>query len=176
MYAYTGKILQVDLTTGRYKTETFNEDFAKEYIGGTGFGIKTLIDNLEPGIDPFDPQNPLIYAVGATTATMVPCAASKFGVFAKSPATNLLGEAYSTGQWGAELRMAGYDIVVIKGKAPKPVYLWIDDESVQMMNASHLWGKTTWDTEQLIRDELGDQNIRVSAIGPAGENLVRLAC
>lgn len=176
MYAYTGKILQVDLTTGRYKTETFNEDFAKEYIGGTGFGIKTLIDNLEPGIDPFDPQNPLIYAVGATTATMVPCAASKFGVFAKSPATNLLGEAYSTGQWGAELRMAGYDIVVIKGKAPKPVYLWIDDESVQMMNASHLWGKTTWVTEQLIRDELGDQNIRVSAIGPAGENLVRLAC
>jgi aldehyde:ferredoxin oxidoreductase len=87
-----------------------------------------------------------------------------------------LGEAYSTGQWGAELRMAGYDIVVIKGKAPKPVYLWIDDESVQMMNASHLWGKTTWATEQLIRDELGDQNIRVSAIGPAGENLVRLAC
>lgn len=176
MYAYTGKILYVDLTTGRYKTDTFTEEFARAYIGGTGFGIKTLIDNIEPGLDPFDPQNPLIFAVGATSATMVPCTASKFGIFAKSPATNLLGEAYSTGQWGAELRMAGYDIVVIKGRAPKPSYLWIDDESVQIRNASQLWGKTTWDTEQLIRDELGDQNIRVSAIGPAGENLVRLAC
>jgi len=174
--AYTGKILYVDLTSGRSKTGIFNEDFARAYIGGTGFGIKTLIDNQEPGIDPFDPQNPLIYAVGAASGTMVPCASSKFGVFAKSPASNLLGEAYSTGQWGAELRQAGYDIVVIKGKSPKPAYLWIDDESVQRMDASHLWGKTTWDTEETIRNDLGDQLIRVSAIGPAGEKLVRTAC
>jgi aldehyde:ferredoxin oxidoreductase len=176
MNAYTGKILYVDLTTGRSKIGTFDDGFAKSYIGGTGFGIKILMDNLKPGTDPFDPANPLIFAVGATTGTMAPCTASKFGVFAKSPATNLLGEAYSTGQWGAELRMAGYDIVVIQGKAPKPVYLWIDDNSVQLMDASHLWGKTTWDTEQLIRDELGDQNVRVSAIGQGGENLVRVAC
>jgi aldehyde:ferredoxin oxidoreductase len=175
MYAYTGKILYVDLSTGKYRTETFDEDFAKKYIGGTGFGIKILIDNLKPGLDPFDPQNPLIYAAGATAGTMVPCTASKFGVFAKSPATNLLGEAYSTGQWGAELRLAGYDIVVITGKAPKPVYLFIDDESVQMKNASHMWGKSTWDAEQMIREELGDQNIRVSSIGAAGENLIRFA-
>lgn len=175
MYAYTGKILHIDLTTGRYKTDTFDEDFAKSYIGGTGFGIKTLIDNLEPGVEPFSPQNPLIYVTGATTGTMVPCTASKFGVFAKSPATNLLGESYSTGQWGAELRMTGFDIVVIKGKAAKPVYIWIDDESVQIRNASHLWGKTTWEAEQLIRDELGDQNVRVSTIGQGGENLIRYA-
>jgi aldehyde:ferredoxin oxidoreductase len=176
MNAYTGKILYIDLSTGSYRTDTFQEDFAKAYIGGTGFGVKTLIDNLKPGLDAFDPQNPLIYAVGATAGTMVPGTASKFGVFAKSPATNLLGEAYSTGQFGADLRMAGYDIVVITGKAPKPVYLWIDDDSVQMRNAAHLWGKTTWEAEQLIRDELGDQNVRVSGIGQAGENLVRLAC
>lgn len=175
MYAYTGKILYVDLATGKYRTETFDEDFAKKYIGGTGFGIKILIDNLKPGVDPFDSQNPLIYTAGATAGTMVPCTASKFGVFAKSPATNLLGESYSTGQWGAELRLAGYDIVVITGKAPKPVYLFIDDESVQMKNASHIWGKSTWDAEQMIRDELGDQNIRVSSIGAAGENLIRYA-
>lgn len=175
MFAYSGKILHVDLTTGRHKIETFTDDFAKKYIGGTGFGIKTLIDNLKPGTDAFDPQNPLIYCVGATTATMVPCTASKFGVFAKSPATGLLGEAYSTGQWGAELRMAGYDILVITGRAAKPVYLWIDDQSVQIRNAAHLWGTTTWDTEQKIRDELGDQNIRVSAIGQAGENKIRFA-
>jgi len=176
LYTYTGKILNVDLTDGRSKISTFNEDFAKAYIGGTGFGIKTLIDNQKPGIDPFDPENPLIYAVGAVTSTIVPCAASKFGVFSKSPESNLLGEAYSTGQWGAELRMAGYDILVIKGKASKPSYLWIDDESVQIMDASHLWGTTIWETEETIRNDLGDQLVRVSAIGPAGEKLVRFAC
>jgi aldehyde:ferredoxin oxidoreductase len=166
----------VNLTDGRSKTTTFDEDFAKAYIGGTGFGIKTLMDNQEPGIDPYDPGNPLIYAVGALTSTMVPCCGSKFGVFAKSPASNLLGEAYSTGRWGAELRHAGYDVVVIKGKASKPSYLWIDDQSVQVMDASHLWGTTTWDTEDMIRADLGDQLIRVSAIGQGGEKLVRTAC
>jgi len=176
MHTYTGKILHVDLSTGRSRTDTFDEEFAKAYIGGTGFGIKTLIDNQKPGVDAFDPENPLIYVVGAVTGTMIPAAGSKFGVFAKSPASNLLGEAYSTGRWGAELRMAGYDIVVIKGKAPHPVYLWIDDESVQLMDAKHLWGKSTWETEEMIRNELGDQLIRVSAIGPGGENLVKVAC
>ena len=146
------------------------------YIGGTGFGIRTLLDNQKPGIDPLDPENPLIYALGAVCNTMVPCGASKFGVFAKSPASNLLGEAYSTGQWGAELRSAGYDVLVIKGKAAKPKYIWIDDESVQLMDASHLWGKTTWETEDLIRKDLGDEYVRVSGIGQAGENLSRIAC
>jgi aldehyde:ferredoxin oxidoreductase len=176
LHAYTGKILHVDLTSGRTKTQVFEEDFAKTYIGGTGFGIKTLIDNQTPGIDAFDPANPLIFAVGAVSGTMVPCAGSKFGVFAKSPLSNMLGEAYSTGRWGAELRHAGYDIVVIKGKSPKPSYLWIDDESVQLMDASHLWGQNTWDTEDIIRKDLGDQLVRVSAIGQGGENLVRTAC
>jgi aldehyde:ferredoxin oxidoreductase len=176
LYTYTGKILHVDLTSGRVKTEPFDEDFAKAYIGGTGFGIKLLMDNQEPGIDAFDPGNPLIYAVGAVSGTMVPCTTSKFGVFAKSPASNMLGEAYSTGRFGAELRLAGYDVIIIKGKSPKPVYLWIDDESVQIMDASHIWGKTTWEAEDIIRNDLGDQLIRVSAIGQGGENLVRTAC
>jgi len=176
LHAYSGKMLHVDLGDGKTKVKPFDEAFAKSYIGGTGFGIKTLIDNQQTGIDPFDPQNPLIYAVGAVSGTMVPCAASKFGVFAKSPETSLLGEAYSTGRWGAELRQAGYDILVIKGKSEKPVYLWIDDESVQLMDASHLWGKYTWETEEIIRKDLGDHYVRVSAIGPGGERLVRVAC
>jgi len=176
LHTYTGKILHVDVGTGKTKIQTFDEAFAKTYIGGTGFGIKTLLDNQPPGIDPFDPQNPLIYALGAVNGTMTPCAASKFGVFAKSPASKLLGEAYSTGRWGAELRQAGYDVLVIKGKAETPKYLWIDDESVQLMDASHLWGKSTWDTEEIIRKDLGDQYIRVSAIGQGGENLSALAC
>jgi len=176
LQAYTGKILHIDVGTGKTKIQTFDDAFAKTYVGGTGFGIKTLLDNQPPGIEPFDPQNPLIYALGAVNGTMTPCAASKFGVFAKSPASKLLGEAYSTGQWGAELRQAGYDIIVIKGKAEKPKYLWIDDESVQLMDASHLWGKSTWDTEETVRKDLGDQYIRVSAIGQGGENLSVLAC
>ena len=176
MNAYTGKILYVDLTTGGTRTASFDESFAKSYIGGTGFGIKMLIDHLKPGIDAFSPENPLIYVSGAMSGTMVPCTAAKFGVFAKSPATGLLGEAYSTGRWGAELRMTGYDILVITGKAKKPVYLWINDGAAQLKSAAHLWGKTTWEAEQMIRDDLGDQDIRVSGIGPAGENLCRFAC
>jgi len=175
--AYTGKILYVDLTTGSYRTASFDETLSKNYIGGTGFGVKMLIDHLKPGIDALDPENPLIYVSGAVSGTMVPCTASKFGVFAKSPATGFLGEAYSTGRWGAELRMAGYDILVITGKAKKPVYLWINDNSVQIKNAVHLWGKTTTcETEEAIRKELGDQDIRVSCIGQAGENLCKFAC
>ena len=176
MNAYTGKILYVNLSDGNYHIGSYDETFAKNYIGGTGFGIKMLMDNLEPGVDAFDPRNPLIYVSGAITGTMVPCTASKFGVFAKSPGTGMLGEAYSTGQWGAELRMTGYDIIVIKGKAKRPVYIFIDNESVQIKDASKMWGTSTWDAEQAIRDEIGDQNIRVSGIGQAGENLNRLAC
>jgi aldehyde:ferredoxin oxidoreductase len=174
--AYTKKILYIDLTAGTHKTAFFDESLAKDYIGGTGFGVKMLIDHLKPGLDAFDPGNPLIYVAGAITGTIVPCTASKFGVFAKSPGTQLLGESYSTGQWGAEMRMAGYDVIIITGKSPKPVYIWIDDGAVQIRNASNIWGKTTWDAEDLIREELGDQNIRVSACGQAGENLNRLAC
>ena len=176
LYAYTGKTLYIDLTTGNHRIAEFDETMAKNYLGGTGFGVKTLIDHLKPGTDALAPENPLIYVSGAVSGTIVPCTASKFGVFAKSPATGFIGEAYSTGQWGAELRMTGYDILIITGKAAKPMYIWIDDGTVQIRKASHMWGKTTWEAEQMIRDELGDQNIRVSGIGPAGENLSRFAC
>ena len=175
MYAYTGRILNVDLTTGRHKISSFDEEFAKTYIGGTGFGLKMLIDNLKPGIDAFDPENPVIYVTGAVSGTMLPCTAAKFGVFSKSPVSGGVGEGYSTGRFGAEFRQAGYDIIIIKGKANKPVYLWINNDSVQIKDATRLWGKTTWDTEQAIRDQLNDQDVRVSAIGPAGENLCRFA-
>ena len=176
MNAYTGKILHIDLSNGSSRVSEYDETLARDYLGGTGFGVKMLIDHLKPGLDAFDPGNPLIYTAGAITGTMVPCTASKFGVFSKSPATGLLGEAYSTGQWGAELRMAGFDVLIITGKAKKPVYLWIDNGAVQLKDAALLWGKTTWEAEDMIRNELGDQNVRVSGIGQAGEKLNRLAC
>lgn len=175
MHGYTGQILYVNLSNGKTKTETLSEEFAKKYIGGTGFGIKMLLDNQKPGIDPFDPENPLIFVTGPFAGTMAPTT-GKYGVFAKSPQSNLLGEGYSTGFFGPELKRAGYDIVVIKGKSEKPAYLWIDDDSIQILDAKHLWGKTTWETETAIREELGDFYIRVATIGPAGENLVKIGC
>ena len=175
MFAYTGNILYVDLFTGSHRLGSFDESFAGDYIGGTGFGLKMLIDHLKPDTDPFSPENPLIYVSGAVSGTIVPCTAAKFGVFAKSPATGMLGEGYSTGRWGAALRMAGYDIIIITGKSEKPVYLWIDGSTVQLRSAAHLWGTTTWEAEQMIRDELGDQDVSVSGIGQAGEKLCRFA-
>jgi len=152
LFGYAGRILKIDLSTRSYKTESFNEAFARKYIGGVGFGIKMLLDEQPPGIDPFDPENPLIYTVGPLAGTMAPTS-GKYAVFAKSPESNFLGEGYSTGFFGPELKRAGYDIVVIKGRSQKPIYLWIDDDTVHFMDASHLWGKTTWETETIIREE-----------------------
>lgn len=175
MHGYAGKILYVDLSSGSTKTEPLTEEFAKQYIGGTGFGIKTLLDNQKPGVEPFDPANPLIFTVGPLAGTMAPTT-GKYGAFAKSPESKFLGEGYSTGFFGPELKRAGYDILVIKGRAQKPSYLWIDDNSIQILDAKHLWGKTTWETETAIREELGDYYIRIATIGPAGENRVRIGC
>jgi aldehyde:ferredoxin oxidoreductase len=175
LHGYTGRILYVDLSTGKTKTEPLSEEFAKKYIGGTGFGIKMLLENQKAGIDPFDPENPIIITTGPLAGTMTPTT-GKSGVFAKSPQSNLLGEAYSTGFFGPELKRAGYDIVVIKGRSENPAYLFIDDDSVQILDAKHLWGRTTWETETAIREELGDYYIRIATIGPAGEKLVKIGC
>ncbi len=175
MHGYAGRILRVNVSTGKTKAEPLSEDFAKKYVGGTGFGIKMLLENHKPGIDPFDPENPIIFTTGPLAGTMTPTS-GKYGVFAKSPASKLLGEAYSTGFFGPELKRAGYDIVVIKGRSERPAYLFIDDDSVQLLDAKHLWGKTTWETETAVKEELGDYYIRVATIGPAGENLVKVAC
>lgn len=175
MNGYVGKILYIDLSSGETRTEPLTEEFGKKYIGATGFGVKMLLENQEPGVDPFDPESPLVFATGPLAGTMAPTS-GKYGVFAKSPESTFLGEGYSTGFFGPELKRAGYDIVVMKGKCEKPSYLWIDDDSVQLVDAKHLWGKTTWETETAIKDELGDYYIRVATIGPAGENLVRTGC
>ncbi len=173
---YAGKILYVDLTSGVSRTEPLPEKMAEDFLGGAGFGIKMITDLQRPGADAFDPENPIVFSLGTFCGVMVPAASSKWGVAAKSPQSNALGEAYSTGFFGSEMRRAGYDIVVITGKAKSPVYLYIENESVQLMDASHLWGKDNWETEDMIKEELGDPDVRVASIGPAGEKLVRFAC
>ena len=175
MFAYAGKILRVNLTTGKISTETLSEDMARSYIGGIGLGIRLLMDNSQPGNDAFSPDNPLIYVTGPLSGTMGPTAGNGYAVVSKSPATGGVGEAKAHGFFGPDLKRAGYDAVIITGKADKLSYLWIDDDKVEIKNAESMKGKSPYETDVQIRDELGDFYVRVSAIGEAGEKLCRFA-
>ncbi len=176
MHGYAGKILQIDLKTGKTHTEKLNTEYAKKYIGGIGLGMRLWLDNSKPGVEPLSPDNPLILALGPISGTMFPTAGNGHAFVAKSPETFAIGEAVAHGTFGAELKRAGYDAITLKGKAEKPTYLWIDDDSVQLLDASHLMGKSPAQTEETIKTELGDYYIRVAAIGTAGEKLTRIAC
>jgi len=174
MFGYAGKVLYVEKKKKKFRDHPLKNGFCEKYIGGNGFSIRLLYDNTETGIDPFSPENVLIFAVGPFAGTMVPTS-GKYIVQAKSPLTNFMGESVSSGSWGPTLERAGYDAVVINGRSEKPVYLFIDDDVVQFIDASDLWGKSTLQTDDMIREEIGDENVCVAAIGPAGENLVRFA-
>ena len=175
MFAYAGKILRVDLTTGKASTEPLSEETAKKYIGGIGLGIRLLVDNSKPGTDAFSPDNPLIFATGPLSGTMGPTAGNGYAVVSKSPATGGVGEAKAHGFFGPDLKRAGYDAVIITGKADKLSYLWIDDDNIQLKDAEQFRGKSPYETDVAIREELGDYYIRVSAIGESGEKLCRFA-
>ena len=172
---YTGKIVRVDLTNQTTKEEAVSEELAKNYLGGTGFAIKYLYDELKPGTPPLDKENKLIFAVGPLTATGAPCS-SRMAVVAKSPLTNAIGMALAGGHFPAEMKKAGYDMIIIEGKAEKPTYLAIKDGEVRFRSAEKLKGMMTTDTQLFIKEELGDHNYRVACIGPAGERLVPMAC
>ncbi len=175
MFSYAGNILRVDLTTGKVSTDPLTEQMAKSYIGGIGLGIRLLMDNSKAGTDPFSPDNPLIFAAGPLSGTMGPTAGNGYAVVSKSPATGGVGEAKAHGFFGPDLKRAGYDAVIITGKAEKLSYLWIDDDNVKIMDAAHMRGKSPYETDVQIRNDLGDYYIRVSAIGEAGEKLCRFA-
>ncbi|HDJ26253.1 MAG TPA: aldehyde ferredoxin oxidoreductase, partial [Candidatus Bathyarchaeota archaeon] len=175
MKGYAGRILRIDLSTGAVKTEPLPEEVARKYIGGIGLGMYLWVKNSEPGIDPFSPENPLICATGPLSGTFAPTGGNGHAFVAKSPESYAIGEAKAHGFFGAEMKRAGYDAIIIEGRAERPTYIWIDDDTVQLMNAEHLWGKTPVETEEAIRKELGDYYIRVACIGPAGERLVRVA-
>ena len=176
LFGYAGKILTVNLDTGKTQTQPLNMDVARKYIGGIGLGMHLWLENTKKGVDPLSPENALVLALGPISGTMFPTAGNGHAFISKSPETNLLGEAVSHGTFGAELKRAGYDAIMLKGKAEKPVYLWIDDDSVQLLDAAHLKGKSPSETEDAIKDEIGDYYVRVAAIGLAGEKLSRIAC
>ncbi len=172
---YAGKILRIDLSGQSFKEEKLPEAIVKNYLGGAGFAIKYLYDELKPGTNALDEANKLIFAVGPLTATGASCA-SRMAVVAKSPLTGAVGMALSGGQFPAEMKMAGYDMIIIEGKAKKPTYISIKDGNVRFRSAEKLSGMQTTDTQLIIKDELGDQNYRIACIGPAGEQLVPMAC
>jgi len=172
---YTGKILRINLTDKTSREEKLPLEVAKNFIGGAGFGVKYLFDEVKAGTDPLGPENKLIFAPGPFTGTTIPCA-SRMAVTGKSPLTGAVGMALSGGQFPAELKFAGWDAVIIEGKAEKPTYVSIKDNAVRFHDARSVWGTITTDCQQIIKDDLRDQNTRVICIGPAGEHLGKIAC
>jgi aldehyde:ferredoxin oxidoreductase len=172
---YHGKILRVDLNSESILVEEPHENLYCRYLGGGTLALHYLLNELKPKTDPLGPENVLVFAgsvISGTPATGL----SRFSVAAKSPLTGAFGEAEAGGWWIPELKFAGYDAIVIKGKAQRPVYLWIHDGVAEIRDARQLWGKFSKETQEEIRKELGDERIRIASIGPAGEKLVRYSC
>jgi aldehyde:ferredoxin oxidoreductase len=174
MKGWIGKLLRVDLTKGEWKTEELDQNLAVKFIGGRGLGSKILSDEIDPKVDPFSPNNKLIMATGPLTGTSA-SAAGRYMVITKSPLTGTIACSNSGGHFGAELKFAGFDLIVFEGKAKEPVYLYVEDGKVEIRDAKALWGKTTHEaTDQILSES--DMDARVACIGPAGEKLVRYAC
>ena len=170
---YMGKILFVDLSTGVIKEEALDEKMCRDFIGGYGIGARILYSRQKAGVDPLGPENTLGLITGPLTGTLVPTGARYMAV-AKSPLTGGWGEANSGGYFGPYLKFAGFDAVFFTGISPKPVYLLIDNGKAELKDAGYLWGKDTYETEDMLMAEYGKQS-RVACIGPAGEKLSLIA-
>ena len=173
---YSQVRLDVDLTNGKIDKTTLSSDFCRDWIGGYGFGAKVLWDELKPGVDPLGPDNIFVWAIGPFPTTILPTS-SKYGVFAKSPLTNMFGMAISSGSVGAQARRAGINMIVFKGKASELSYMVIDDDDYYLVPCEkNLGGKGNFETEEILRDDFQDQRLAVMSIGPAGERMSRMGC
>lgn len=175
MKGFYGKLLRINLSEQSYREENIPEEVFKQYLGGKGLGTYLLLKYLAPGIDPLSPENILIFTNGFTTGTNI-FGSSRYGVFTKSPATGLYSESYSGGHVAPAISATGYDAIMLEGTAEEPTYLEISDDKIVFHSAVHLWGKDTYQTEDMIKEELADPKSQALVIGPAGENLVRFAC
>jgi aldehyde:ferredoxin oxidoreductase len=172
--SWAGKILRVNLTTGTVASEPTNMEWAHAYLGSRGLGSKYLVEEVSPKVDPLSPENKIIWATGPLTGTMA-STGGRYTVITKSPLTGAIACSNSGGYWGAELKMAGWDMVIFEGKSDKPVYLYVNDDVAELRDAAHLWGQSVWKTEEILKTSLQDPLVRVSSIGKAGENGVLYA-
>src|SRR5713101_3015935 len=167
-------LLRVNLTNGKISKEPIADALTRQFVGGRGVATKLLADNMDPRLDAYDPGNPLIFATGPLTGTFAPTG-GRYMVVTKSPLTDAVACSNSGGYWGPALRYSGYDYLMIEGAAREPVYLWVNDDTVQIRSAKHVWGKLVAETEDALRAET-HPDARVALIGPAGENRARVAC
>ncbi len=174
MYGYHGKILQVDLSTRQTKDIELREEDLRNFVGGAGLAARLLYPLMKKDLDPLGPQNPLIFMTGPFTGTAIP-STGRHIICAKSPLTGVWGESSAGGFFGVSLKSTGYDGVMVLGRSDKPVYVLIHDGTVEIKDASHLWGKGFYETKDILTKEMGGERARISAIGQGGENLVRYA-
>lgn len=173
-YGYAGRIICVDLSARKISKEKLDLMVARKFIGGLGLSTRILYDEVGPNVDPMGPNNVIVISTGVLVGTGAPTS-NRVEITTKSPLTGIIGTGNFGGYWGHALKHAGYDAVVIKGRSKRQVYLWIEDDFVEVRNADHLLGKDCWETEDTLRKELG-KDISVMSIGQAGENMVRFAC
>ena len=172
--SWAGKILRVNLTAGTCTSEPLNMTWAKQYLGSRGLATKYICEEVDPKVDPLSSDNKIIWATGPLTGTMA-STGGRYTVVTKGPLTGAIACSNSGGYCGAELKMAGWDMVIFEGKSAKPVYLFIEDDRAELKDAAHLWGTSVWNTEEVIKKQHQDPLIRVSSIGLAGENQVLYA-
>lgn len=170
-----GKLLRVNLTAGTCTPEDLNAEWAQTYLGQRGLGTKYLASEVDPRVDPLSPDNKLIIATGPLTGTNA-STGGRWSAITKGPLTGAIACSNSGGQFGGELKMAGWDMLIFEGRAPQPVYLYLEDERAKLIPAGDLWGQPVWDAEPAIKEAHGDPLIRVASIGPAGENGCLYAC
>jgi aldehyde:ferredoxin oxidoreductase len=173
-FGYNGKILHVDLTKQEWRVEEPGEKWYRTYMGGSAFASYYLLKLLKPGVDPLSPENVLIFACSVVTGAPI-SGWNRYTVAAKSPLTHAFGESEAAGYFGPELKFAGFDAIVIQGRAAKPTYLFIIDGEVRFRDAKDVWGLDNFETLLRIQQEVGDKRVRVASIGPAGERLIRFA-
>ena len=174
MHGYAGRILRIDLTKQKFTSQNFDEAFARKYLGGNGFAAQILYDGLKPGIDPFAPENIVVFAVGPITDSSVPSTSRGYAA-TKSPLNGLFFDSTFGGRFAITQKRTGFEAIVISGKSSSPIYLVIDESGAQFKPAGSLWGKLTRDTVEALQVVEG-QDADAVAIGPAGEKLVRFAC
>ncbi len=172
---WTGKVMRVDLAKGTCTPEDLNMEWAGQYLGQRGLASKYLTEEMDPKTDPLSPDNKMIFATGPLTGT---CASTggRYSVITKGPLTGAIACSNSGGYWGAELKFAGWDMIILEGKAEKPVYLCVTDDKAELLDASEIWGTSVWDTDAWIKSRHQDSMMHVSAIGIAGENQVLYSC